>query len=285
MPLKPSQKLTQSHPQVGVIGGTNGTGKQFARLFKKLGFKVKVSGRKTKVSNQNLAEQSDILIFAPPLKTSTEIIKETVKCCKNPEQIILDVCSIKEPQIKAMQKARGHVIGLHPLFGSRFKDVSKQDIIICCPKRSKYKKGIIGIVKQLGMIPHEMTASEHDKLMATIQVIPHLSALISGTLFKALKIHPENSLKICSPVYKTELCMIGRIYSQNPALYASIIGQNKHSKKIAQTLKKALDDLIPNIEYQDVDALEKKFTANQKHFGPFAKQALKQSQKLLNNWK
>lgn len=274
--------LVTSHPCVGVIGGTKGTGRQFATLFKSLEFKVKISGSKTKITNKDLATKSDILLFAPPLKTAEAIIEETILDCQNPKQIILDVCSLKEKTLKIMSKAKGQVIGLHPLFGSKFTNLVGQDIVIC-PIGKKYLKQITDLLKSLGLITHIMTAKEHDKLMATIQVIPHLSALISGTLFRLLKIHPEKTLKICSPVYKTELYMIGRIYSQNPSLYANIIGQNEHSERIAKTLKKALDDLIPKIIYGDCSALEKQFALNQKHFGKFAKTALKESQKLLGS--
>ncbi len=276
--------LQKSHNRIGIIGGTNGTGKQFAILLAKLGFSVQVSGRKTKITNSELAQNSDILLFAPPLKNSVKIIQETVPFCQNPKQIIADLCSLKTSQIKAMTKAKGEIIGLHPLFGPHFQDVNDQDLIVCRNKKTTNTTKLIKLLKnELGLKIHEMSAKEHDQLMSIIQVIPHLSALISGSLFRALKIHPELSLKICSPVYKAELYMIGRIYSQNPELYASIIGGNPHSKKIANTLKKTIDDLIPAISYQDIESLSKNFTQNKKHFGEFSQIALAESQKLLKN--
>lgn len=274
--------LLQTHNQVGIIGGTNGTGAQFAQLLSNLGFQVRVSGRKTTITNHQLAKESDILIFAPPLKESVIIIQETIDHCQNENQLILDLCSIKEPQVKAMQQGRGTVIGLHPLFGSHFTDVKDQDIIIC-PTNDHFTTPLTELLEQLGLVTHKMTPEQHDKLMATIQVIPHLSALISGSLFRHLNIHPETSLRICSPVYKTELYMIGRIYSQNPALYASIIGNNTNSEQIAKQLKEILDDLIPKLIYQDIDAIEGEFSKNKEHFGAFAQTALQQSQKLFHH--
>ncbi len=274
-------ELLKNNPRVGIIGGTNGTGKQFANLFRKSGFKVKVSGRKTKTTNQELAEKSDILIFAPPLKSSVKIIEETIEHCQNPNQLILDLCSLKKKQIQAMKKAKGKVIGLHPMFGSKFKDVSGQDLIICTESEHKYCKPIKELLTSWGLIIHPMPAEEHDKLMATIQVIPHLSALISGSLFRSLGIHPEKSLRICSPVYKTELYMIGRIYSQNPSLYATIIGLNEESPEIAKQLQNILTDLIIKISKQDIDGLEAEFSENKSHFGKFAQKALIESQKLF----
>src|SRR3989338_2928689 len=115
--------LLKARKNVGIIGGTHGTGAQFAGLFKKEGFTVRVSGRKTKMTNRKLAEESDIIIFAPPLVDSVEIIKETIPFCFNKNQLVLDVCSLKTNQVRTMQKAAGTVIGMHPLFGSYFKEI------------------------------------------------------------------------------------------------------------------------------------------------------------------
>lgn len=273
--------LKTSHSKVGIIGGTHGTGAQFAKLLKQQGFKVRVSGRKTRVTNQKLAEESDILIFAPPLIRSTEVIVEVAKHCQRQDQIVLDVCSLKMAQVKAMQKAKGHVIGMHPLFGSHFKNVKGQDIILC-PVSKTYLPSVKRLLSQLGLRIHSMTPQAHDELMATVQVIPHLNALISGSLFRILGVHPEKSLKICSPIYKNELLMIGRIYAQNPELYSAIISQNPLSKKIAQELMNIITNLAVEIAHGNTALITQTFQKNQQHFGAFAKKALRESQKILD---
>lgn len=274
--------LQKTHPKVGIIGGTHGTGAQFASLLKKQGFKVQVSGRKTKTTNGQLAKESDILIFAPPLLNSVEIIKKTISHCTKKDQLILDVCSLKTNQMRAMSRAAGQVIGMHPLFGSFFKKVRGQNIILC-PANRKYLSELTGLLRTLGLRVHLMSSEAHDQLMATIQVIPHLNALISGNLFRELNIHPELSLELCSPIYKTELLMIGRIYAQNPELYSAILAQNPLSKTIAQKLMNIVSNAAIEIAHGNVDLLTKTFKLNQKHFGAFAQKALVQSQKIIRN--
>lgn len=275
--------LSKTHPKVGIIGGTHGTGAQFARLLKKQGFKVRVSGRRTKITNRELAKESDILIFAPPLFNSVEIIEKTVSYCTRKDQLILDVCSLKINQVRAMKKAAGSVIGMHPLFGSYFMNVRRQDIIVC-PVGRRYFKEVLGLLASLGLRTHLMTPEAHDRLMATIQVIPHLNALISGSLFRGLSIHPEKSFQLCSPVYKTELLMIGRMYAQNLELYSAIIAQNPLSKTIAKKLTDVVTDLADKITRENTESLIETFRKNQKHFGSFAKKALIKSQHIFDNF-
>lgn len=277
--------LQSTHPKVGVVGGTGGTGAQFARLLAASGFEVRVSGRKTELSNFDLAQQSDFLIFAPPLKHALQIIEETVPYCQREEQLVVDLCSTKVEPMRAMAKAKGRVIGLHPLFGPKFEDLKGQDLVLCQEPELRddpLYASLCAQLRALGLTLHEMTATEHDSLMATIQVIPHLGALINGHLFRSLGIDAAKSLQICSPVYKTELYMIGRIHSQNPALYASIIAQNPHSAQVVQELAKIVETLRGHIEMQDQPALEAVFQANKEHLGEFSDVALRESQRLLD---
>lgn len=276
--------LAELCPKVGIVGGTHGTGAQFAKLLARRGFDVRVSGRTTPVSNAQLAKESDLLIFAPPLKCCVEVIEATIVHCERADQLVVDLCSLKEAPMEAMGKAPGQHIGLHPLFGPSFEDLRGQDLVICPgPEGSSDER--YGALHQelaaMGLALHEMNAAQHDRLMATIQVIPHLGALINGALFRSLGIDAAESLKICSPVYKTELYMIGRIHSQNPALYASIIAKNPHSTQIARTLSEIVGELKSLIGSGNLPALEAAFSANKEHLGGFADDALRESQKLL----
>ncbi len=272
--------LQKTHPKVGIIGGTNGTGEQFAKFFKKQNFQVEVSGRNTKITNTELAKTSDILIFAPPLKTSIKIMEETIFHCKNKNQIILDVCSIKTPHIKILKKAKGKIAGLHPLFGPQFKTPKNQNIIIC-PGNKKIIPSLVKLFKAMEMKTTIMNAKKHDELMSLIQVIPHLSAIITGSLLRIMKININESLKTCSPIYKTELYMIARIFAQNPSLYSEIISKNSNSPKITKNLKLIINKLNSAIIEKDNNSIEKMFKLNKKFFNNFSKIALKKTQKMI----
>ncbi len=56
--------------QIGIIGGTGGIGKWFARFFQKEGFQVQVSGRNTGLDFPALARECPIMIVSVPIKAT-----------------------------------------------------------------------------------------------------------------------------------------------------------------------------------------------------------------------
>ena len=85
---------------IGIIGGKGKTGSQFARFFRDLGAEVLVSDIGTEMTNGELIEQADVVIFSVPLHLSEEIIRSEISHCKNKDQIVLDVSSLKQKQVK-----------------------------------------------------------------------------------------------------------------------------------------------------------------------------------------
>ncbi|MBW2650637.1 MAG: hypothetical protein JRC66_06445 [Deltaproteobacteria bacterium] len=52
--------------QIGIIGGTGGIGRWFANFFKKEGYVVHVSGRRTGMSMDEMAERCQVVIVSVP---------------------------------------------------------------------------------------------------------------------------------------------------------------------------------------------------------------------------
>lgn len=96
---------------VGVIGGEGRTGGQFARLFRAQGFAVETTGAKTARRNRLLWKQCDIVVFAVPLESSERLMRQEIRHAARPDQLILDLCSLKTRQMMIMAKAKGEVIG------------------------------------------------------------------------------------------------------------------------------------------------------------------------------
>ncbi len=57
---------------VGIIGGTGGMGQWFADLIKKEGHTVHVSGRKTKLSSEELTKICNVVVVAVPISATAE---------------------------------------------------------------------------------------------------------------------------------------------------------------------------------------------------------------------
>ncbi|MBT3864768.1 prephenate dehydrogenase/arogenate dehydrogenase family protein [Candidatus Peregrinibacteria bacterium] len=271
-----------SNKTVGVIGGKGKTGSQFARLFRKLGADVLVSDLRTRLSNEELISRSDIVVFSVPLHLSEEIIRAQVGNLKS-GQIVLDVSSLKTKQVKMMNKGKAEVIGMHPLFGPTKRSFDGLTLILCpgnCRKLTS--KGVGEIFKMVGMKVVEMSAEEHDKLMTVVQVVPHLKTILAGELLRHLGIHPDKSREISTPIYRLELDIIGRIFSQEGMLYSSIVAGNPNTKDLLKFLKKTVDSYLKEVETGNVKALDKRFSNVQKFLGKFSQNAFDESEQIIN---
>lgn len=267
---------------VGIIGGKGKTGSQFAKLFRNLGARVLVADLGTKLSNSELIEQADIVIFSVPLHLTGKIMKSHVGDLRK-GQIVLDVSSLKLKQVAVMNEGKAEVIGMHPLFGPTKKNFEGLTMVLCPGNCRKVTiKGVSDVFKMVGMKVVEMTPDEHDKLMAVVQVVPHLKTILAGEMIRFLGVHPEKSHSISTPVYRLELDIIGRIFSQDGMLYSSIISENPNSKKLIKFLGKTVSSYEKGINKKDVKMLGKRFSNVQKFLGDFSNEAFDESEKIIN---
>ena len=112
--------------KVGIIGGTGQMGTFFARVFTAAGHEVRVSGRRTELTNRNLAEQSDLVIISVPIHSTVPVIKEITPFLKK-GQIVSDLTSIKSGPVAAMMESAADVIGMHPMFGANCRIAQRSD--------------------------------------------------------------------------------------------------------------------------------------------------------------
>jgi prephenate dehydrogenase len=128
--MKPAARAS-----VGIIGGRGRTGRQFARLFRAQGFRVQVTGSKDQERNRKLISGCDILVFSLPLSRAAAHIAQLAEHATRKDQLVIDVSSLKEHEVRAMMRFPGEVIGMHPLFGPSTD--AKGERVILCPARAK----------------------------------------------------------------------------------------------------------------------------------------------------
>ncbi len=269
------------HRTVGIVGGAGKTGSQFARLFKKHGFRVRVTGRKAAVKNQELLRTCDIVIFALPLSSAADIMRKELRTATRKDQLILDVSSLKVRETKAMRIAAGEVIGMHPLFGPSTDPTG--EMVLLCPVRASTEtvRSLKSLFADMGIRTEVMTAKRHDELMGTVQVIPHLKSFLMADTLRVLKIDLPSALKNCTPTYKMEFNVIGRFLDDHPDLYMPIVFRNPMTPRILRTLRDIIEVCIRIAETKDLPQAEKRYFACRKAFEPHLKKARKESEACI----
>ncbi|MEK7544773.1 MAG: prephenate dehydrogenase/arogenate dehydrogenase family protein [Patescibacteria group bacterium] len=266
---------------IGVIGGKGIMGSFFAEYFKKIGHEVFISDQKTELTNKELIEKSDVVIFSVPLHLTEKIIRQCMKWTRK-SQILMDVTSLKVRPIKEMMKSPAEVIGLHPMFRAGKNGLQNQ-VVVMCPGRAQKKtiKEVHQWFTQGGAKIVEMKAKEHDQLMSVIQVLLHFHTIVLGNTLEKLKIPLKKTLEIASPIYRLEMDMIGRLFSQDPLLYAAIEMLNPENKKVIHTLEKETKKLSKIITKKNFTSFTKSFQKTSQFFGSFKDEAMKKIDEML----
>ncbi|HWQ64280.1 MAG TPA: prephenate dehydrogenase/arogenate dehydrogenase family protein [Methanospirillum sp.] len=267
--------------KVGIIGGTGQMGAFFARVFTTAGHEVRVSGRKTELTNRDLAEQSDLVIISVPIHSTVPVIKEITPFLKK-EQIVSDLTSLKSGPVTAMMESAADVIGMHPMFGPTAESLKGQTVVITPGRCSDDQiKLLFDIFSDQGAQVTVTTPEHHDRMMAVIQGLTHFKALVMAETMKLLSITPEETELFMSPIYRIETSVAGRILAQDPMLYADILSQNPEVSHVLETCCKAAGNLKNVIESGDTDAFAELFLADRKWFGEYCNRSLEMTDKLI----
>ncbi len=253
--------------RIGIIGGKGRTGRQFARLFRARGCPVTVTDEQTHSRNRTLFERCDIILFAVPLQESERIIRQEIVHATRKDQLIVDVSSLKEKQVKAMLRGKGDVIGMHPMFAPT--SATTGQTIILCPARCAPQTltSLRKILRVMGLRTIVMTATAHDHLMALVQALPHLKSLLIAEAMHRLNADLDAVDRSASPAYAQELDLVGRFLDDDPMLYGPIIFGNPQSRIIIRTLQTLLKECASICEKQDYRRFAKQYRTLQRRFG------------------
>jgi len=237
--------------KVGIIGGTNGMGRWFAVLLKKEGCTVHVCGRKTKLQINDLARLCNVIVVAVPISATAVIIKQ-VGPLLTKDQLLMDLTSLKYEPVKLMLKnSQAEVIGCHPLFGPQLKDVSNENVVLCPARGKKWIGWLKDVFKKNKLAVWEATPRRHDKMMAIVQTLNHLNTILLGMAIAETDIPLAQISKFSTPIFKTKLEIIKKIFTESPGLYADIITENPQTGKMLDICEKTLADIRQTIKSGD----------------------------------
>lgn len=270
---------------LGIIGGKGLMGKFFADFFRHKGFRVLISDINTKLTNRELVKKSDIVFFSVPIHLTSKIIKSVLPYTR-PDQLLLDCTSLKIIPISDMMKSEASVIGLHPMFRPSPIGLKNQTIVMCVGRAKK---------EQVQMVKNwfssacakivEMTPKKHDRLMSIIQVLLHFHTIVLGHAMRKLGVPIRETLATASPIYKLEMDMIGRIFSQDPLLYGAIEMFNPETKRVTTALLKETQRLAKIVLRKNLKNFADVFNKTSKFLGSFKDEALEEINKLLTHIK
>lgn len=268
--------------KAGIIGGTGKMGQVFAPVLARAGYEVLVSGRRTALTNKDLARQCDLVIVSVPIRDTVTVIGEIAPLLSR-RQLLCDLTSLKVRPVEAMLGSKANVVGLHPMFGPTVSSLRGQTIIVCPARVEEHLlNNLVSVFRNEGARCTCATADEHDRMMAVVQGLTHYVTLCMAESIRRLGTDIAATRTFTSPVYQIELALVGRLLSQDPDLYAGILQLNPYVPEVLEACRSSAADLAGIVGSHDPELFRAFFTKNSRHLGPSCDEGLALTDTLID---
>ena len=266
--------------KIVVVGGAGALGRIFVDMFKRSGYPVSVLEQRDWPNAAEIFKDAGLVMVAVPIKITESII---AKLNNLPADCVLvDITSTKQKPLAAMLKAHsGPVLGLHPMFGPDVSSLVKQVVVVCHGRDEEKYQWLLQQLRIWGGILQVVNAQEHDDAMVFIQVMRHFCSFVFGAHLAGENPNLKQLISLSSPIYRLELAMVGRLFAQDPALYADIIFDNQGSVSLLSKFNQQFLKALALVEGNNKGEFIKQFLKIGSWFGDYSKQSLIDSKKLL----
>ncbi|HEY5911837.1 MAG TPA: bifunctional chorismate mutase/prephenate dehydrogenase [Verrucomicrobiae bacterium] len=267
--------------RVLLVGGRGSMGRFFARWFVQSDYEVRILDHDDWVKVEQLTRDVDLCVLAVPIDVTPAVANRIAphlpRGC-----ILADITSLKTEPVRAMLNAySGPVLGLHPLFGPTTATMDKQIIVVTPGRQLEACEWVLEQLRVWGNVLVETPAEEHDRIMGIVQALRHFATFAFGQFLFSRRVPIFRTLELSSPIYRLELAMVGRLFAQDPELYAEIIFASPDRQALLKDFVTSLQQTLPLIERGDKAEFTARFRKVAEWFGPFSEQALRESTFLV----
>ncbi|BDU38409.1 bifunctional chorismate mutase/prephenate dehydrogenase [Vibrio nigripulchritudo] len=272
--------LTPDLGSVVIVGGHGQLGGLFGRMFRLSGYNVKVLGSQDWERADEILDGAGLVVVTVPIHLTESVI---AKLGNLPENCILcDLTSIKAKPLAAMMEThQGPVVGLHPMFGPDVPSLAKQVVVFCDGRGEDSYHWLLKQIEIWGASLCKCEAQEHDHGMTLIQALRHFTSFAYGLHLSGENPNIDNLLQLSSPIYRLELAMVGRLFAQDPNLYADIILSSEDNIEMIKRFHQSFGSALEMLEKADKTAFVESFEKVGDWFGDYSQQFMEESQKLL----
>jgi chorismate mutase/prephenate dehydrogenase len=263
-----------------VIGGAGQLGGLFAHLLRLSGYPVEILEKDDWDGADALLGDAGLVVIAVPIDQTVAVIERLPVLPA--DCLLVDLTSVKSEPLAAMLKAHaGPVLGLHPMFGPDVSSLAKQVIIYSDGRGAGQYEWLLAQMRIWGARLQAVSAQEHDQAMSLVQALRHFTSFAYGAHLCAEQADLAQLLRLSSPIYRLELAMVGRLFAQDPALYADIILSSPRNLEMIRRYHRRFGELLDQLENGGREAFIEQFATVSAFFGDYADTFLKESRLLL----
>lgn len=191
---------------------------------------------------------ADIVIVSIPVDIQLEIIPKVLNEI-NDNSLVFDVGSTKQGICEVLKnhKRRRNFLAVHPIAGTEFSGpkaaisglFDKKTNIICEVEKTAFKlqEKALEIFSKLGMRIRYMDAKSHDKHIAYVSHLSHISSFMLGKTV----INKEKNERDIFDMAGSGFASTVRLAKSSPAMWTPIFKQNKEN--VIETLEEYINNL------------------------------------------
>ena len=281
---------TASHPltaeksrTVTIIGGRGKMGRFFTQQLAAVGHEVRTMGRNDWSQADRLLGEAELVLICVSIEQTLAVIERAVQYL-NPSTVLADLTSIKTPIVEAMMERHpGPVIGLHPMFGPGVHSLLSQNVVVCPGREQETLQWFLDFIENQGGKLIYCTPQEHDRMMIIVQAIRHFYTLSLGVFLAEAGINLSQSLDFSSPLYRLQLNIVGRLFTQDASLSMEMMLAQKERRQTIAQLASICSRLAQMVVEEDETALQQEFEATGSFFKSQSDRALAESEHLINS--
>ena len=266
--------------KVVIIGGQGQLGRLFGQMFGLSGYRVETLEQGDWPRADEILADAGLVMVAVPIDITCQIIDRLGKLPA--DCLLVDVTSVKAAPLEHMLAVhQGPVLGLHPMFGPDVASLAKQ-VIVCCQGRDPAaSQWLLDQMTIWGARLQQVEAKAHDEAMTLIQALRHFATFAYGWHLSREQANIDRLLALSSPIYRLELAMVGRLFAQDPHLYADIILSSPQNLAMIRRYYQNFGEALGLLERGDRAGFIEAFSQVSGFFGEHADEFLRESRTLL----
>lgn len=223
--------MNLQRPVIGIVGSHGAYGRWLAQFFRaQMG--LVVVGRDPAgdlaLSERELVEASDVLVFAAPIRHTATLIDRYAGLAGGAERgrLWLDVTSIKRDPIAAMLRSQAEVVGLHPMCAPpKSPTLRGRTMVVCEARLATWRPWVERLLAALQAQCVTASPEQHDRRMAVVQAMVHALHLAQAAVLRDSSAEVggvDELMPFRSVSFELDATVAARILSGNPAIYEDI---------------------------------------------------------------
>jgi chorismate mutase/prephenate dehydrogenase len=264
-----------------IVGGLGNMGRFLSNWFRQSDYDVRVLDRDDWPQVRSLTAGIDLCLLAVPIAITPAVAAQIAPYLP-PACVLADITSLKLKPLEAMlQSHAGPVVGFHPLFGPATTTMDKQIVVVSPGRGMEQCQWLLDQLSLWGNVLVETPPAEHDEIMGIVQALRHFATFTFGQFLHSRGVPIARTLELSSPIYRLELAMVGRLFAQDPALYAEIVFATPERIALLKDYIQSLQQNLSLVERGDKAEFVTRFRKVAEWFGPFGEQAMRESTFLV----